>query len=235
MSFFDRMFGMPSQERASEPYLPPDSRELLIRYAKQAIVPRREDAEAYSRINYLSSHIYVRAASDPTKLYTELSIVVARESDWVSAGAAWFIKDLGLPNYQDNPLAWALMDLATRFLRARNIPVSVLAPIQANWWRDHYPNEQWLTYPPLPDRSLYPIADLAPGQERPIVRWVPLGSNNTIVMKREEAARMRPTSIVREATLPPRCWGPIGLGSPTPTATTWWCASLTHSTTLRLG
>lgn len=186
MAFFDRMFGASSQEHPREAFLPPDSRQLLIRYAKQGIVPGHEDAEAYSRVNYLSAHMYMRAESNPDELYAELTGVVEGQADWVSAGAAWFIKDLGLPGYQSNAAAWALMDLATRFLRRRNIPFSVLAPIQADWWRHNYPNEQWLTYPPLPDKSSHPIADLAPGEERAIVRMGPIGNNNTIVMRREE-------------------------------------------------
>lgn len=185
MGLFDRIFGTPSQGR-DERLLPSDARQLLIRYARQEIVPGHEDLEARRRISSLEGAIYLRIEADPTVLYSELAAVAAGQKDWAAVGAAWFIKDLGVPGYQSHPIACELMELATEFLRARNIQHYVLAPSQMAWWSQSHRGESWLTYPPLPDRSRYPIADLEPGEERPIVRWGPLGNNNVIVMKREQ-------------------------------------------------
>lgn len=186
MGFFDRLFGSSVDDAASRRYLPPDAHELLIRYAKQAVAPGLDDQYAHSQVNTIQANVYLRAEADPTDLYTELKSLVDDQPGWVAVGAAWFIKDLGVPHYQSHPIACELMELATEFLRTRNIQHYVLAPIQMDWWLQSHRGESWLTYPPLPDRSRYPIADLEPGEERPIVRWGPLGNNNVIVMKREQ-------------------------------------------------
>ncbi len=84
--------------------------------------------------------LYHLSERDRGLFYAVLAEAAEPQGEWGWIGAARAVKDVGPSGYLSEKGYAAVMEPATAALRRMGAP---LAPIEADWWDAHHPNESW--------------------------------------------------------------------------------------------